>query len=264
MRVHGPEATSALAAVFPDYRSTAPHAGADGPAESSPDLELCRNNDGSWTLHSFGSPDPTPEGLDLASTFGRMERHLADLLALGNRPALLLHAGGAVVAGRGILVAGPSGSGKSSVSAALAVAGYPVWGDDAVIVSPGGEAHPFKRLFKLHSGALEALRLEPSSGALSALFPDSSFFHPRALGVSWAPPRRLEQVVFVRRDGGPAHRTSMSAAEGIRGLLDLVLGPADRAASLSALVEAVQGVSFSSLTFDRCDLAAGELVRGLS
>ncbi len=266
VRVCGPDAVAALAAVFPDYRLKTADPSTESGAGSAPrpDLELLPAPNLGWTLNSFGTPDPTPEGRDLPAVFGRMERQLADLLALGTRPALLIHAGGAVVGGQGVLLAGPSGSGKSSLSTALAVAGCRIWGDDAVVLNRDGQARPFKRLLKLHAGAREALALDPPAGALAALYPEASFFHPRDLGTSWAEPAPVNHVVFVRRGGAGVATSSLSAAEGVRGLLDLALGPADRATSLAGLVEAVQHVTFSSLRFDRCDLAAAELIRRLA
>lgn len=53
------------------------------------------------------------------------------------RGLMPLHASTVVIGGRGIVFAGPSGHGKSTLVASLAVQGYPVLSDDKIVLRPG-------------------------------------------------------------------------------------------------------------------------------
>jgi hypothetical protein len=57
-------------------------------------------------------------------------------LALAGRGAIV-HAAGAVIGGRGMLFAGPSGAGKTTLSRLLAAAGHEILSDDRVVVLRG-------------------------------------------------------------------------------------------------------------------------------
>ena len=57
------------------------------------------------------------------------------MLALGPHSRRLFHAGAVGVDGEGVLIAGPAGSGKSTLSLACALAGMSICGDDYVVVS---------------------------------------------------------------------------------------------------------------------------------
>ncbi len=263
------EAARSLSQVFPDYCTDVSGLPGNSPPDGQPfDLQLlatCPPDEGDrgWVVRSAGPIASEFGPVDLATAFGRLELHLADRLALGSRPDLLLHAGGVVFGERAVLIAGPSGSGKSSITTALATLGFPVLGDDTVIVDGAGQVRPFKRLHKIHEGARAQLNLDPLKGPLESLFGCAYFYHPSDLGATWAGPSPIGHVVFASR-GAAAPLRTLTPAQGIRRLLELFLGPDDRVSALTWMVDALAGVSFFELAFDRCDRAGAELVRAFA
>ena len=71
-------------------------------------------------------------------------------------PAMLyVHAGGLAIGGRGVLICGRSGAGKSTTSATLGARGHPMLGDETVGVNLDDlSLWPFRRTMKLRPGPL--------------------------------------------------------------------------------------------------------------
>lgn len=67
-------------------------------------------------------------------------------LALAHRGALVLHGGGVLIHGHAVALFGPSGTGKSTLTASLAQDGSGVLADDALVIAPGGGAAGFATL----------------------------------------------------------------------------------------------------------------------
>lgn len=151
--------------------------------------------DGSWVVRD-GSRRWTAR--ELSPALERLELSLAEtVVAAHDRTGI--HAGGVVAPGGGAtLLCGPGGSGKSSLTAALALRGAPVLGDDVVLLH-GGRAHPFHRLLKVEEPARSRLGLERPPGPLSELWDEPTFFHPKALGSRWAAPAPVTLVVLPVR-----------------------------------------------------------------
>jgi energy-coupling factor transporter ATP-binding protein EcfA2 len=99
----------------------------------------------------------------LGSAFGAL---------LHQRGALVLHAGAVSVDGEAVLFCGPSGSGKSSLVAALSAAGYPAIADDVCLIQTDGSrpmVAPDGRRLKLWADAMSSLSL--GSGCDAAVRP---------------------------------------------------------------------------------------------
>jgi HprK-related kinase A len=78
--------------------------------------------------------------------FRFLECQLDILLAEKVDGSLLLHAGAVARNGAGVLLPGPSGSGKSSLSLALLQSGYTYFSDEVGVVDPAtGWLHPFPK-----------------------------------------------------------------------------------------------------------------------
>lgn len=78
--------------------------------------------------------------------FRFLECQLDFLLAEKVDQALLLHSGAVARGNAGVLLPGPSGSGKSSLSLALVQSGCSYFSDEIGVVDPGtGELHPFPK-----------------------------------------------------------------------------------------------------------------------
>lgn len=83
------------------------------------------------------------------------------VLALRARGLVFLHAGAVVWRGRGILLPGRSGSGKSSLVAALLQAGAQYLSDELAVLDESGQVHPYPRHLALRrSGGIERVRPE--------------------------------------------------------------------------------------------------------
>ena len=57
-----------------------------------------------------------------------------------------LHAAGTVVSSRALVALGSSGAGKSSLALAWSLAGYPLLGDDAVLLAADGRVYLTERV----------------------------------------------------------------------------------------------------------------------
>lgn len=77
------------------------------------------------------------------------------------RTVLFVHAGAVALNGRGILVLGPSRSGKSTLVAALAEAGAKYYSDDYAVLDASGRVHPYIKPTSLENAGAN---LRPRSG----------------------------------------------------------------------------------------------------
>lgn len=253
------EAAAWMDGFLPDYRVDVELSGRARATADLLDFSV-EHMAGGWIVHDHGLLPGARGPLDRARAWSVLERAVADRLALGLAASLeravLLHAGGVTTDGGAVLVAGASGSGKSSVVSAFGTRGFAALGDDAVALASDGRVHPFKRPFKLHEGARLQLGISADSTGLAGSSGDTSLHHPEGLGSRWADPAPVRHVVFARR--GPESDTVLAdepAVAGVRRLLDLSLGPLERAQALSRLIEGTRAARFWTLRFDRCDLA---------
>lgn len=103
----------------------------------------------------------TPGGEEALWTFANVDLFLALALALRTRDLIHLHAGATVsTSGQVLLLAGTGGSGKSTLTAALAAAGHAYLGDDVIFLAPGGGLLAFPRPFHLSPESARAVAVE--------------------------------------------------------------------------------------------------------
>lgn len=190
--------------LYPDVRSDArfharPGIWNPGPVTTEETISLECGTDG--LLLSRGARTAGP--LSPEDAFVAFELELSRALLEG-QPTLPLHGGGAAGSAGAVLFSGPGESGKSTLTAYLALSGYLVFGDDVVLVDgSSGHVHPFPRLLKLTEPARSSLVL-PAEVRKSRRFPllDASLIQPHSLGSGWSPPAQLTALLFPHRDPG--------------------------------------------------------------
>lgn len=163
-------------AIWQGWASAAPHpawvpdaAGplrrADGALASSsrhpPFLDSFEPLDGAYRLESWGASAAWASG-EVAAHPG----HLAIAAWLATTGAHVLHGAAVSVDGRGVLLVGPGGAGKSTTAIAMAAAGATLLADDLCIVERDtGEAvvHPLYRTCKLNADSDARLEVAAST-----------------------------------------------------------------------------------------------------
>lgn len=243
------------AGFYPDYRI-------DPPANADPALILLRDRD----AFRVGGNGGTRRAASESEALALWEIGLTNLLAGRIDGALRLHAGAVAGARGALLLSGPPEVGKSTLTAALARRGHPVFGDDIVLLHrESGHLRPFKRLLKLTGPGLDRLGLPSGAGPAGELWPDRSLFHPADLGAGWADPLPVTGVVFPRRRAGPAvERSPVGGGDAVRRLLDQTLyaSAAVSRRDFTALAAAVADARFHDLAMGDLS-AAGDVVETL-
>ncbi len=248
-RVEEPSLVDAARALYPD-------------AQVAPDpdrvrVRLLRHPDGSWRVRVPGGEwtDESP-----ADALVHFELSVTDLLAAGIEEMAILHGGAATSREGALLVTGPGGSGKSSLTAALGRLGMPLFGDDVLLLDRAtARLRPFPRLLRLRGRVRKVLELPDSPPPLDELWPEIAFLHPRDLDTRWAGPAPIRAVLYPRRDDGVSDPSlsPLGGGEGMRRLTSQLLmtegaGPED----FDLLARALEGAELLELRFGRSDRAA--------
>ncbi len=121
------------------------------------------------------------------------------------RGLLFFHAAAVAIAGQGVLLAGEKGSGKSTLSMALASHGHDFFGDEiAAVRTEVFELAPFRRAVSVRKGpqAPEVEKKLQGKNCFTETFPDGSVRIRAAASdlfpESGARPQRVRQVFFLR------------------------------------------------------------------
>ena len=231
----------AAAALFPDARAPA----GDGPVE----LEVAGSGGEGFRVNARGRETRHP---DAAGALAAFELALAETL-VRRAAAIPLHAAGALLPGGAVALVGAGGRGKSTLAAALARLGRPVYGDDVLLLDgAAGRVRAFRRLLKLLPPAPTLLGLERPRGPVAELWGDSALYHPEELGSSWAEPAPLRAVLFLERDAAArgVELAPVGAPEAVRRLLSQLqlverAGPAE----FEAVAAAVDGAEAATLRY---------------
>ncbi len=140
----------------------------------------------------------------LADAWAYLEwRVTEDILDSATDGAVFLHAAGAVLAGRLVLLVGGSGAGKSTLLAHLMLRGHSVLGDDVVrFATDEGRFSAVGRSVKLDDKALRSLPLVAAlcaAGAIGTLLAAGCYYvSPATIRRSWqAEPARPWGVVLL-------------------------------------------------------------------
>jgi len=177
-----PIAARALAALY--------HAAPASAAEPTLRYALRRAPEGDgWIATSPSRPDFGPAALGDAWSFLEW-RATEDLLNAPARDAVFLHAGGADIGGRLVLIVGESGAGKSTLVAHLLLRGHRMLGDDVVRFAPaGGAFSAVGRSLKLEANSLREMPLiatRCANGVVGTLLAAGCYYvSPAAIRRGW-------------------------------------------------------------------------------
>ena len=145
-------------------------------------------------------------------------RATEDLLNAGSPDAVFLHAAGAQVGPRLVLIVGDSGAGKSTLVAHLMVRGHRMLGDDLVrFATADGTFTAVGRSVKLDANALSRLPLiaaKCAAGVVGTLLAAGCYYvSPAAIRRTWQAPAGRPRAVLLldaasRRGPGRLERSS--------------------------------------------------------
>lgn len=253
-RVDVPQLVEAAHCFYPGHQAS--------PAGTRPDVHLFRDPDGTYRVRVARGVWIDESAPDAGVHF---ELTVTNLLAERVDGAAVLHGGGAVTPGGALVVSGPGGSGKSSLTAALAKLGMPIFGDDVLLLDRRSAAlRAFPRLLRIREPARTLLELPDSRPPLSELWPGSSFLRPEALGSRWADRSPVRGVVFPRRDlkEEVPRFERLSGAESMRRMIsELLMVDGASPEDFDLLARALDGAELYELRFARTDRGARALAR---
>lgn len=149
-------------------------------------------------LFSFDGPVMT---FPPADRWRRILAHVTFLRLLRLRPdAIFLHAASVAIDGRGTLLIGPKGSGKTTLSAALAARGHAFLGDEtAMCIAASGTLVPLRRPLSLKRGPAAAA-VERAIGSRWSSADEDGILHIDINEIAAAPaqPAPLRAIIFLR------------------------------------------------------------------
>ena len=188
----------------------------------------------------------------------------ANLALLGTQAGYVhLHASGAVVNGGAVIAVGPSDSGKSNTAMEWHRAGYPLLGDDAILLGDDGRVHCFARLMKLdfdRAGAY-GIDVEQTLG-FDPTVPE--IWYDPCDGAGWATGvAPLRAVAWVRWKAGSGLSVGrLQPAEGLNRLLSDLLDTGLAAAeAVPTLARAASDVELLEVEFESAQEVAAVLAR---
>jgi energy-coupling factor transporter ATP-binding protein EcfA2 len=149
-----------------------------------------------WTVRWNGVASYVGPSIDLAlyDSLIVLNHHAAATATASGRT--VLHGGAVDTAGRAIVVVGHSGSGKSTMTAALTRAGHAYLADEVVAIDDDLIVHGFHRPIGLRSGGLTALGLVIPTGPYGSVSPHRG-------GPELGARCPLGLVVILRRSNDP-------------------------------------------------------------
>ena len=197
----------------------------ENPIDTAPATPLWKDQTGQLDLARIGAPAQSRYRLDFADqirvdvqlaeriiieqpirpdvALSTREHFLSDQVLprlLGHLGHLVLHAGAIRIGEEAILLLGKSGSGKSTLAASFDASGWPLLGDDAVIVSRLNDRHGAAAVYP-------SLRLFPDS--IEELYPAAA---PTAAMADYSPKMKSQRPgqgsLRKRRPADPRHLRS--------------------------------------------------------
>ncbi len=189
-----------------------------------------------------------------------IEGQVTERLTKRLRAYHLFHGGAVRFKGRGALLPGESGAGKSTTVAAMALSGAEYLSDEVVVVDPELRAHPFPRVIGLKQGGWEAVKSAfpdlVRSGAVSDGAGAGAPVHMRylrppvvAAGGGDAPVK-IDCIILPHREpGGKAQLTRVPRSQALTTLMTQSLDlPLWRRPGFEVIMKLVQQADCYSLT----------------
>lgn len=217
LRVHDPTLAERLSRLFPvcDSPPTAP------PADRGAVVTVRRGPDG-FVIEQAGTQQRCRSWDELLPT---VEFALSQALLERHAGYVRLHAAGISADGRGVLALGAGGAGKSTLALAWQCLGHAGYGDDIVLIDREGQAHAFRRLFKLDPTITAQLGVDPAATPFWTPDSDEVWYDPAA-AAGWAEPAPVQGVAIVEyRPGAPLVIEPVPAVELLAALLPSRIPP---------------------------------------
>jgi hypothetical protein len=186
----------------------------------------------------------------------RVLAHLTFLRLLRQRPdALFLHAASVSIAGKGVLLIGPKGSGKTTLSAALAARSHPLLGDEtAMCIASSGLLLPFRRPLSIKPGPAAAEVQRVIATRAGGVADEDGVLHLdiREISPVIAAPAPLRAMVFLRGFAPTATLKKVDSPGAEHAALLQPLGASLSAVSAPGRVFAMFRMLATSSVFDLC------------
>ena len=175
-----------------------------------------------------------------------------------------IHASAVEVAGRAVLLAGPSRYGKTTLASALAQAGHRLLAEDSSRCSAGEPpvVMPGPAVLRLREDVVELVDLKATRVGLGGDGRVGLILDERDRGDGIGVP--LRAILFLRSGSGPARLEPVRTTEAIRDILALTFqlpDPASRAAAFSRVADLAAQVETFDLRRRIESHATGEVVR---
>lgn len=179
-------------------------------------------------------------------------------------PMIPLHASGAAVNGRAVLALGAPGAGKSTLAVSWHRAGFPVLGDDVILLDEDGVVHPFKRLFGIDADMLAALGVDPATTPFWEVGADEAWYDG-GIGAGWAAPAPVGTIAVVRhRAGAGTTLEPLAPLELLNALVhSQLITVAERTRGFDRLARIAASVPAYRMTFESAPDAAATLAAQL-
>ena len=163
-----------------------------------------------------------------------LEWSISNKLARSLTKYHLFHAGSIARNGRGVLIPGTSGAGKSSTVAALALSGFDYCSDEVAVLGRDGRLRPFPKIISLKAGGWRHV---------AADFPAASQHQL----VCWLP---RESLYYLRPPLVPDEESALSGYP-----LDFILLPSFNQSKETGLQPAPKSLALATLIEQSLDLA---------
>jgi hypothetical protein len=181
-------------------------------------------------------------------------------------PLVVLHAGGVVINGRGVIISGSTGSGKSTLTAALVRAGAGYLTDEALAIDPqNGVLHPYPKALTIQRGSwrlLGDLRPPPSELSPRAWHVAPADIRPDAI----AGPTPASLALFPTYEGSAPARwgASMQKIAGAEALIELLQQSFEQSAAvvptLQVIARTLESCTCFRVSTVDIDLAVGRVM----
>lgn len=126
---------------------------------------------------------------------------------LAHQGGLVLHASAVDFGGKLAIFLGETGAGKSTLAASLHAAGFPLLGDDAVVITRSEGSFLAKAVYsslRLYPDAIDAILGNGTSATAMAHYSDKQRVDLVALNVNQRAPLPVAAIFFLTRETSPA------------------------------------------------------------
>ena len=180
----------------------------DDTVEATERFELTRRGQDEFVVLRGGDQLASPTTASRA--LGALHWHLNRRIVATSRQPVLVHAGTVEVDGHGVLIVGASGAGKTTASAALAMAGFGYLTDDITAVRADGVIVGAAKPVGLRAPSIELLglereRLQSPPLAYRPGREAQQFVAASSLGARIAPSAEPGMIVFLSPDASPGN-----------------------------------------------------------